>query len=59
MKTGGENMIKREVIRIGGAIPFRNFKERVREVATLRKQHNKVKIHIENGFIFYEYKEIS
>ena len=52
-------MIKREVIRIGGAIPFRNFKERVREVATLRKQHNKVKIHIENGFIFYEYKEIS
>ena len=50
---------RKEIKKIYGAIPYNNFKDRVRIVGQLKSEIGKVRVEYNNGLIFYEYAEKS
>lgn len=53
-----QRYLRPEVLKHGGAVPFRNFKEKNRVINELKREHGQVWFKIEDGFVMYEYKVI-
>lgn len=51
--------MRQEIKTVIGAIPYQNFKHRIRIIDQLKREFGKVRINFDNGLVFYEYFEKS